>query len=79
MMVSSSQVGDAIRVRCDDTDVLDRSAAVTSVRAIRDRLVTMTSRNDHSLAIRRTTQDHAGHGQCACATGWLPQNGPLPT
>ena len=79
MIVSSSQVGDAIRVRCADTDAVDRSSAVTSVRGIRGSLVTMTSPNEQPLAIRRTMQAHADHERFAVATGWLLQSALQPT
>ncbi len=77
-MVSSSQVGDAMRVRCDEADAVHKSAAVASVRAIRGGLVTMTGRNDHLRAIHPATQDHAGRGHSAGATDWLPQTGLRP-
>jgi len=71
-MVSSSQVGDAIRVRCADTDAIDKSVTVTSVSAIGGSLVSMTSPNEHPFAIRRMTKAHAARGRFAGASGWLP-------
>ena len=53
-MVSSSQVGDAISVRCDDTDAVDESAAATRTSVSSDSLETMTSRSSTiSLFFRR--------------------------
>ena len=76
-MVSSSQVGDAIRVRCADADAVDKSVAVTSVSTIGGSFVSMTSPNEHPLAIRRPTQDHAGHERFAGVIDW-PRQTALP-
>jgi len=76
-MVSSSQVGEAIRARCDDTDEIDESAAVTRIRVISGSLVTMASRPT-TLAIFPPSQDRAGRGRFAGATGWLRRTGLRP-
>jgi len=77
-MVSSSHVGDAIRVLCADTDAVDKSVAVTSVSTIGGSFVSMTSPNEHPLANRPTTQARADRGRFAGASGWLPQTGLRP-
>lgn len=78
-MVSSSQVGDAIKVRCAEPGAIVRSAAAMSVRAITGSLETMMTRTDHHLAIRPATQDCADHARFADATGWPPQTVLRPT
>ncbi len=78
-MVSSSHVGDAIRVRWDDVDAVVRSVAATRVRAVDDSLETMMIQIGHHLAIRQATRDYADHAHSAGATDWLPQTGLRPT
>jgi len=78
-MVSSSQVGDAISVRCDDANAVQSSAAPTTVRAISGDLATMTTPADHHLVTRPQTQGRADPVRYASATGWLRQIGLPPT
>lgn len=58
-MVSSSHVGDAISVRCDDAGAVKNSATATTVKANSGDLATMMIPADHHLAIRPGMQGRA--------------------
>jgi len=70
-MVSSSQVGDAISFRCDDTDAVDASPAITKASVMSGSLVAMTSRSATiSLFVRRRKTARAASASPAQPIGF---------
>ncbi len=76
-MVSSSQVGDAVRTRCDEADAVPRKEAAT-VSAIRGSLEFMARPAAQHLAIHPAMQGLGDLARFDAAGGWPRRSGLRP-